>query len=104
MYLKSGHQKEAADVMKKYIEYFDSIEETWEWDIYSVTLGYDSPCWIIMDRAENPLELNKLDMQLQKNHAEKFSELWKEFQIHIRRMEKVTGWFLPKWSLNFEQE
>lgn len=104
VYLKSGHQQEAAAVIKKYIEYFDSIEETWDWDVYSVYMGYDSPCLILMDRSKNPLELNKLDMELQEKHGEKFTELWKNFQPHIRKMDVVTGWFLPDWSHNYEQE
>ncbi len=103
LYLKNGHQKEAAGVIKEYIDYYNSIEETWEWDVYSVSLGYDSPCWIIMDRAENPLALSKLENTLQEKYSDKFGELWKKMQPHLRRMDVTTGWFMPKWSLNYER-
>ncbi|QIA06486.1 hypothetical protein [Draconibacterium halophilum] len=102
-YLKSGHEKELAEAVKKYIEFSKSIEEDWSWDLYSVYMGYDSPCWIVMDRAENPLSMRKLEASLQEKHSEKLGELWKNMQPHLRKMETTTGWFLPKWSLNYEQ-
>jgi len=103
LFLKAGHQKEAAGVVKEYIDFYNSIEDTWEWDIYSVYLGYDSPCWIIMDRAESPLTLSELENTLQEKYPEKFEELWKKMQPHLRKMDVTTGWFMPKWSLNYEQ-
>ncbi|WP_163322668.1 hypothetical protein [Draconibacterium mangrovi] len=102
-YLKSGHDKEMAEAVKKYIEFSKNIDENWGWDLYTVSMGYDSPCWIVMDRAENPLSMRKLESTLQENHSEKLSELWGNIQPHLRKMEVVTGWFQPDWSLNFEQ-
>lgn len=102
-YLKAGHQKEMAEAVKKYIEFSENIDEEWSWDLYSVSMGYDSPCWIVMDRADSPLSMRKLEASLQENHTEKLSELWGNIQPHLRKMEVVTGWFQPDWSLNFEQ-
>lgn len=102
-YLKAGHDKEMAEAVKKYIEFSKSTDANWGWDLYTVTLGYDSPCWIVMDRAENPLSMRKLEASLQENYSEKLSELWGNIQPHLRKTEVVTGWFLPDWSINFEQ-
>ncbi|WP_303925784.1 hypothetical protein [Draconibacterium sediminis] len=102
-YLKAGHEKEMADAIKQYIDFFDSIDETWEWDVYTVSMGYDSPCWILMDRSENSLALKKLESSLQEKYGETFGKLWKNIQPHLRKMDVVTGWFLPDWSMNFEQ-
>jgi len=102
-YLKAGHEKEMADAVKKYIEFSENVEEDWGWDLYTVSMGFDSPCWIVMDRADNPLSMRKLEASLQENHSEKLNELWKNLQPHLRKMEVVTGWFLPKWSLNYER-
>ncbi|WP_319500327.1 hypothetical protein [uncultured Draconibacterium sp.] len=103
VYLKAGHEKEMADAIKQYIDFFDSIDETWEWDVYTVSMGYDSPCWILMDRSENSLALKKLESSLQEKYGETFGKLWKNMQPHLRKMDVVTGWFLPDWSMNFEQ-
>lgn len=102
-YLKAGHYKEMAEAVKKYIEFSKNIEQNWGWDLYTVSMGYDSPCWIVMDRAESPLAMRKLEASLQGNHSDKLAELWGNIQPHLRKMEVVTGWFQPDWSLNFEQ-
>ena len=102
-YLKAGHQKEMAEAVKKYIEFSENIDEEWSWDLYSVSMGYDSPCWVVMDRGENPLAMRKLESTLQENHSEKLTELWGNIQPHLRKMEVVTGWFQPDWSLNTGQ-
>ncbi len=104
LYLKTGHEKEMAEATKKYIEFYDSIEETWEWDLYSVTMGYDSPCWILMYRAENAKVLREAEMQLGQKYGEKLGELWGNVQQNLRKMEATTGWFIPGWSLNYVQE
>ncbi|WP_319230602.1 hypothetical protein [Draconibacterium orientale] len=103
-YLKAGHEKEMAEAVKKYIEFSENVEENWGWDLYTVSMGYDSPCWIVMDRSESPLSMRKLEASLQENYSDKLNELWGNIQPHLRKMEVVTGWFQPKWSLNFEQE
>lgn len=103
-YLKAGHEEEMAEASKKYIEFYKNIEETWGWDLYTVVLGYDSPCWIVMNRSESPLAMRQLESTLQENHMEKLTELWGNIQPHLRKIEVVTGWFQPTWSMNFEQE
>ncbi len=103
LYLKSGHEMELAGAIKKYIEFMDKVEESWEWDVYTVLLGYDSPCWILMDRAESPLALRQLEATFWEKYSGELEELYKNMQPHLRKTENVTGWFLPNWSLNFEQ-
>ena len=98
--LLSGHEKEAAEAVKKYIAFYDSIEESDNWDTYSVSLGFDTPMWIFMWRAESELAMRQHEKELRDKYSDKFSELWKEFRQHIRKVDNIKGRFLPDWSLN----
>jgi len=101
--LRSGHEKAAAGVIKKYIEFYNSIEETEEWDVYAVALGYDTPMWILMFRDESELAMRQHEAALGEKYEDTFRELWMEFSTHIRKIENQKGWFLPGWSLNLPE-
>ena len=103
IYLKAGHEQDVAAVAKKYQEFYNSVEETIDWDIYTVGIGFDTPCWILMYRAENPVVMRENDAAIQQKHSEKLGELWTSFVPHVRKIENQTGWFLPRWSLNYQQ-
>ncbi|WP_346859084.1 hypothetical protein [uncultured Draconibacterium sp.] len=103
MYLKPGHEKEATEAAQKYKAFYDSVEETSDWDVYTVWMGYDTPCWILMSRAESEMAMLEQETKLQAKYSEKFQELWNNFSVHVRKIENQKGWFLPNWSLNFEQ-
>ncbi|WP_347839242.1 hypothetical protein [uncultured Draconibacterium sp.] len=98
IYLKSGHEKQAAEILKKYRDFYDSIEENYHWDVYEVLLGNHTPCWIVESRAKNELEMRKLEADMEKKYGEKFMELWSEFVKHTDKMEIKKGWYMPKWS------
>jgi len=102
-YLKAGHEKEAAAAIQKYIEFYEGINETYEWDVYIVMLGHDTPCWILMSRGESELAIRKLEKDLNDKYGQQFGELWAEFGKHVRKMENKKGWYLPKWSINLTQ-
>lgn len=102
IYLKSGHDEEAAKAFLKQNEFFDGIDETWEWDTYIVMNGYDTPMWIVMTRAANKKAFVDQQTALQQKYSEKFNEMWEEMMPHIRKIEHKEGWFWPGWSLNFE--
>lgn len=102
-YLKTGHEKEAGDAIKKYIEFYDGIDETYEWDVYMVLLGHDTPCWILMTRSESELALRTLESELNEKYGENFKELWSGFAKHVRRFENKKGWFRADWSMNVSQ-
>ena len=97
-YLKSGHEKEAGAAVKKWIEFYNSIEETYEWDVYVAMLGHDLPMWILMTRAKSKLALITKEKELLEKYGKEFGEMWAEFSKHLRRMENKTGWFMPKFS------
>jgi len=103
LFLKAGHETEMAEAIKKYIAFMDEVEEDWEWDLYTVTFGYDTPCWILMDRSESPLAMRQFEATIREKYLDKLGELWNNMQPHLRKMDVTTGWFLPNWSLNFEQ-
>lgn len=103
VYLRAGHEKAAADVVKKYIDFYNSIEETDEWDIYSVVMGYDTPMWILMFRAENALAMREHEKMLNDKYQDTYRKLWMEFSTHVRKFEDQKGWFLSNWSLNVSE-
>lgn len=103
-YVRSGHGKELQKVAKKYIDFYESIPESVDWDIYQVALGSDLPVWIIMFRSESKAAMTAQDEKLFEKYGEDFKKLWLEFSSHIRRYERVEGWFMPKWSLNLPEE
>lgn len=101
--IKSGHEKEASDAVKKYIEFYKKTGEKYEWDLYVVLLGHEMPMWILMTRAESPLALQQMETDLNKKYSKEFGEMWNAFTKHVNKIDNVTGWFLPKWSLNLPQ-
>lgn len=102
-YLKTGHEKEAAEAVKKYQEFYDGINESYEWDIYQVMFGHDTPCWILMVRAESELALRQLENDLGEKYQSDFQKMWQNFSQHVRKFENKKGWFLPKWSHNIPE-
>lgn len=98
--LRAGHEKAAAGVVKKYIDFYNSIDENYEWDIYAVSLGYDTPMWILMNRDESELAMREHEAELNAKYADTFRKLWMEFSMHVRKFENQKGWYLPNWSLN----
>jgi hypothetical protein len=102
-YMRSGHEKEAGEAIKKYIDFYNSIDETYDWDVYTTIMGHDTPMWIVMVRAENELALRKLENDLDEKHGGEFNEMWFEFSKHVRRFENKKGWFLPGWSRNLPE-
>lgn len=102
-YLKAGHEKEVAAAAKKYIEFYNSIDESYEWDIYMTMIGYDTPMWIFMTRSKNAIEMRQLEADLWAKYNTELEQLWLDFSKHVRKFENKTGWFLPKWSINVLQ-
>ena len=103
-YLKAGHEKEAAEAVKKYHEFYDGVDESYEWDVYQVIFGHDTPCWIFMLRAESELALRKAEDELGKKYDDEFQKMWQGFASHVRKFENRKGWFMPNWSRNWEIE
>lgn len=102
-YLKAGHEKEVKAVLKKYIDFYSGIPESYEWDVYNVTFGHDTPCMIVMTRAESELAVRKIESILQSKYKEDIKKMWAEFVPHVRKFENKKGWFLPKWSMNLPE-
>lgn len=97
-YLKSGHEKEAAEAIKKYQEFYDNSEDSYQWDVYDIVLGNHTPCWIFETSAKTELELRTLEEEMSKKYKEDFQKMWQEFVPHIDKMETKKGWYLPNWS------
>jgi hypothetical protein len=104
LYMKQGHEKEATEVVKKYIDFYNSIPESSEWDLYSVVFGHDTPCWILMNRATSEMALRAHEKDLNEKYGDKFKELWADFALHVRKIENKKGWFQPDWSINWQTE
>ncbi len=98
IYLKSGHEKEAAEAGQKYIDFYKGIDEDYPWDMYEVVLGEHTPCWIMEVSSESEAALRKLEDELQKKYNEDFMKLWQNMVPHVRDIKTQKGWFLPGWS------
>ncbi len=103
-YMKTGHEKEAGAAIKKYIDFYNSIDETYDWDVYTALFGHDTPMWIIMTRAKSELAVRELEDDLNSKYEKEFEKMWQEFASHVRRFENKKGWFLPNWSRIIPQE
>lgn len=101
--VKSGHEKELAAVAKKYIDFYKRIGENYEWDIYSVSFGYEMPMMIMITQAENPLAMRQQEAKIFEKNSKELGELWGELSAHLRKVEKKTGWFMGDWSINTAQ-
>jgi len=102
--LISGHEEEAGEAVKKFVDFFSKTDETYEWDVYEVSLGYDTPMWIIMDSAESPLAMRQLEMKLYEKYQDDLKDMWQEFAKHLRKTKNVSGWFRQGWSVNTAQQ
>ncbi|MEZ5105299.1 MAG: hypothetical protein R2757_12445 [Draconibacterium sp.] len=101
--LLSGHEKEAAEAVKAYKTFFDSIDESDDWDCYTVMLGYDSPMWVFMWRDKSALAMREHDKELYDKYKDKLHELYMGVGKHVRKTESRSGWFMPEWSLYKKQ-
>jgi hypothetical protein len=101
--LKAGHEKEASEAVKKYIEFYKNSNESYDWDVYVSMFGYDTPMWILMTRAESPEAMRKQEAELNKKYNKEFSVMWNDFAKHLRKTEMKTGWYKPDWSINTAQ-
>lgn len=98
VHLKSGHEKEAAEVLKKYQKLYDSVDDTYQWDVYEVLLGEQTPCWILESQAKNEIAMRTIENNLNSKYGDQFTELWQEFVKHVDKMDVKSGWYLPNWS------
>ncbi len=103
-YLKAGHEQEAAEAIKKYQEFYTKNDQVYEWDVYQVIFGHDMPCWILMTRSESELALRKTEAELSEKYMQEFQKMWQNFAQHVRKFENRKGWFIPRWSMNWEME
>ena len=101
--IKSGHEKEAGEAIKKYIEFYKKTGEKYDWDLYYVLLGQEMPVWILMTTSDSPVTLRQLETDLDKKYSKEFGAMWTEFTKHVNKIETKTGWFMPKWSLTLPQ-
>ena len=99
-YLKQGHEKEAAEAIKKYVDLFKKNGEAYEWDVYEVMLGNDTPVWVLATPSSNPFTLEQKESELNEKYKKDLPDMWAEFAKHVRRIENKTGWFRQRWSIN----
>lgn len=99
-YMKQGHEKEAADAVSKYVEFYKKTGEKYEWNVYEVMLGNDTPVWIFAVSASDPVTMEQREKDLNAKYKSNFGEMWSEFAKHVRRVEVKTGWFRTRWSIN----
>lgn len=99
VYLLSGHEEEAAAVIKKYIDFYSKNNIDYPWDTFRVLFGSDSPALIMMTSAKDRVSLHTLEAEIEKQYQEEeLVNMWNEFSSHVRRMENKTGWFSPSLS------
>lgn len=96
--LKQGHEKEASEAIKKWIEFYKTSGEKYEWDVFHVIFGHDTPMLILMTRSKDPSTIRQMEAGLWEKHRKEFGELWNGFAAHLRKIENKTGWFKADWS------
>jgi hypothetical protein len=99
LYVRSGHEKELAAAIQKYIDFYSEKEEDYPWDIFRVVMGENMPAVIFMVRAESPAALHAQEKELMENYQSDFGEMWENVSKHLRDSETKTGWFIPKFSM-----
>lgn len=99
-YMKPGHEKEAGDAIKKYIDFYKKSGEKYEWDVYNVIFGNNTPVWILMVSDKDPVTMRQLESKLDEKYSKEFGEMWSAFAAHVRKIDNKTGWFKQKWSIN----
>ena len=102
VYLKSGHEKEAAEVMQQFIDFYKKENINYEWEVYEVVFGEHTPCWIIESQAANEAALRKQELELHEKYGKDFEKMWMDFVSHVRTIETKKGWFLSQWSRSGE--
>jgi len=103
VYLKAGHEKEAAEAVQKYIDFYKGIDTDYAWDIYEVLLGEHTPCWILEIQAKTEAAMREREDMLMEKYQADFMKLWQNMVQHVRTMETKKGWYMPKWSMNVEE-
>jgi hypothetical protein len=99
LYVRSGHEKELADAIKKYIDFYNEKEEDYPWDVFRVVMGESMPGVIFMVRSESPAALHAQEKVLMEKYQSDFGEMWKDLAEHLRDTETKTGWFMPRFSM-----
>ena len=97
-HLKAGHEHEADAVIKKYVDYYANIDLDYEWEVYKVLLGPDTPTYILMIIDEDEASMRDKEKELREKYKDDFDKLWNEFMQHIRKMETRKGWYLSEMS------
>ncbi len=98
VYLKSGHEEEAGEVIQKFKQFYDEEGIEFYWYVYPVMLGEHTPCWILETIADNEADFRKLESEIHKKYKEDTRPMWQEFVQHVRSIDTVKGWYLPDWS------
>ena len=102
-YLKQGHEKQASEAIKKYIDFYNKTGEKYEWDVFEGMLGNDLPVWVLMVSDSDPVAMRQTEKKLNDKYSKDFEGMWTEFTKHVRRLENKTGWFKPEWSVSAMQ-
>jgi hypothetical protein len=100
MYVKSGHEKEAAEIGRKYIEFYKRIGSDYSYDIYQVIFGEHTPCWILEEQAVDEVALRQKQNAIEKDHKDELQKLSIGLMQQLRKIETKKGMFLPDWSRN----
>ncbi len=99
-YIKSGHEKEAGAAIKAYQKFYESVDDTYSWNIFQLALGNSTPCWIMHVSAESEIAMLQKEKDLGDKYKKDFQRLWGEYVAHVRDLKPVKGWYVPDWSRN----
>lgn len=97
-YLKAGHEHEIDKAIQNYVDYYNKIGASYNWDVYKTLFGPDTPMYVIMMRDKDEVAMRTLEKELNDSHKEDFDRLWQEFTSHLRKIEIKKGWYLPNFS------
>jgi hypothetical protein len=92
-YLLSGHEKEAADAIKKFKAYYIEHEIDYPWETFRVLLGHNTPLLIGMFRGTTPADLDTQNGLIWKEHGAELGKLWGDVTKHAWKIENKSGWY-----------
>lgn len=99
-YMRQGHEAEAAEAIKKFVDFYKQNGIDYSWDFFEVALGNDVPIWIGINFSTDAIILRQTENALDKKYGAEFKKMWADFAQHVRHVEIKTGWYKPEWSVN----
>lgn len=93
MHVKQGKQKEMRDIMKQWVDLYESKGIDRGFGGYIGDIGTDMPFMFYSERGQNPAEFYAAGEKINEKLGEEADALWKKTEALLRGFEPVRGWY-----------